>query len=211
MQAHGQNNEDLIAFNYLVSIGIVDPVVLDIGANDGITFSNSRLFSKRGNIVHLVEPSETALIKLRNEYANDDPSKYFIYPYAIVPPNYPKKPFYESGSLLNKGDVALVSTFLAEEIARWGPTMPYKEIDVNRITFEELYVEKMGEPRIDFLTVDVEGLDLLTLKQIDFKKIKARIVAVENNGKDEPLYWSWMVQFGFRLHHKNGENLIFIR
>lgn len=209
MKVYGQNNEDLIAFNYLVGIGIVDPVILDIGANDGVLYSNSRLFSDRGNTVHLVEPSETALLKLRNNYAENDASKYHIYPVAIVPPGFPHIPFYESGTLVNKNDVALVSTFSDAEKARW-PGMNYKEIDVNRITFDELY-EKMHKPRLDMISIDVEGLDLQILKLIDFNKIFARIVIVENNGKDEALFWAYMQPFKFRLFHKNGENLIFTR
>lgn len=209
MKYYGQNNEDGVAFSYLVGIGIVDPVVLDIGANDGVLYSNSRLFSDRGNTVHLVEPSETALLKLRNNYADHDATKYSIWPFAIVPQDFPEQPFYESGTLVNRDDVALVSTFSAAEKSRW-PGMNYKEIEVAMITFEQLY-GLMNKPRLDLISIDCEGLDFEILCQIDFSKIFARVVIVENNGKEENKYINHMKPFNFRLFHKNGENLIFCR
>lgn len=206
LETYAQNSEDIIIDNYLRSININSPIFLDIGANDGIFYSNSYLFSKRGCSVYLVEPSETALLRLRENFK--DMANVQILPYAIGPVHNKKK-FFESGTLINKGDVALVSTFSPVEMARW-PEMKYKEIDVEMITFAELY-ELIGKPKLDVISIDVEGLDLIVLRQIDFKAIQARMVIVENNGKDEMMYWSWMKMFGFRLHHKNGENLIFIR
>lgn len=207
MKIYGQNNEDLIAFNYLSSVDIHSPIVLDIGANDGELYSNSKLFSDRGCIVHLVECSEKALERLREKYK--DAKNVNIWPYAVIPEGMPITPFYESGSLVNRGDVALVSTFSIKEKERW-PQMNYKEIDVNRITISEL-LNKIGPTKIDFLSIDVEGLDLEILKAFNLNEISCRIVCVENNGKNEGLFWSHMVQYGFRLLHKNAENLIFAR
>lgn len=216
---YSQNGEDKLIDKYFQSIGVEVKTVLDIGANDGVTFSNSRMFFRMGATVYLVEPSEVALIRLRETYKNANDIKYQILPYALGDKEEDSVSFYESGTLLKTGDTALVSTFFDSEKARWGNSVDYKEIKVNVITFK-LLLQMIGTEDIDFISIDVEGYDDKTkrdfnfeiLKQIDFNRLKnTRVVCVENNGKNTNVFNSWMFTYGFRLHHQNGENLIFVR
>jgi FkbM family methyltransferase len=204
-KTYAQNNEDLIVFNYLTKMGLTTGSVLDIGANDGKTFSNSRYFSKRNWEVYLVEPSPKAIQRIKEEYLEEP---YNLYQYAIGT-EAGKVKFFESGSLINKNDVALVSTFDHNEKLRW-PKMNYEETLVDVITFKEL-IDKIGKTYFDFISIDAEGFDLKILKQINFKAIGCRALCVEWNGRGEFMYWAWVKQFGFRLLSKNGENLIFVR
>lgn len=204
--SYAQNNEDVIIHNYLKRKGIYKGSVLDIGANDGRTFSNSLFFSLKDWQVYLVEPSPKAYERLVKEYENR--TSFVIYPYAIgTEPG--KVKFFESGSLIRKNDVALVSTFDDDEKKRW-PEMKFEETIVDVITFADL-IEKIGKNYFDFISIDAEGFDLKILQQIDFFKISCRVICIEWNGKNEALYWACVKDHGFRLIAKNGENLIYGR
>lgn len=209
MKSYAQNSEDTIVYNYFNRLGYTHGTVLDIGANDGSFYSNSRFFHKLGWFVHLVEPAPSALERLIKEYAIEPVDSYAIWPYAIGIINKDQVIFRQSGSLINKGDIALVSTFSDEEMKRW-PNMDYEDVKVDVIGVGSL-LKKIGTNQLDFITIDVEGLDLQVLSQFDFNQVKAKVVCVENNGKEEQKYMKYMVPFGFRLIHKNGENLIFGR
>ena len=56
---YSQNGEQLIIEKYF---GDFKGILLDIGANDGETLSNSRSLIKKGWQAVLVEPSESAFI-----------------------------------------------------------------------------------------------------------------------------------------------------
>ena len=62
MKTYSQNKEDLSVLNYFGKD--FKGLVLDIGANDGITLSNSRLLIESGWDGVLVEPSPKAYAKL---------------------------------------------------------------------------------------------------------------------------------------------------
>ena len=209
-KSYAQNSEDIIVYNYLHRMGVNIGSVLDIGANDGALYSNSRFFHKLGWTVHLVEPAPAAIERLKIEYKDEPENTYKIWPYAIGLNDKEQVNFKQSGSLINKGDVALVSTFSDEEMRRW-PNMDYEDVKVDVLCFASL-MKKIGPVIFDFISIDVEGLDYDILNQIDFStRISTKVICVENNGKEESKYLKRMIPFGFRLIHKNGENLIFAR
>jgi FkbM family methyltransferase len=100
--SYSQNSEEDVILDYF---GNFKGHLLDIGANDGITLSNSREMIVRGWGGVLVEPSPTAFKKLKYLYL--DHSKIDLLNVAIGATNGPAM-FYESGSLLDRDDVALV-------------------------------------------------------------------------------------------------------
>jgi hypothetical protein len=64
---YSRNGEDVIAFNYFNEKGTQMKLLMDIGARDGITFSNSKLLIENGWIGTLLEPHHE---ECRQCYAN---------------------------------------------------------------------------------------------------------------------------------------------
>lgn len=69
---------------------------------------------------------------------------------------------------------------------------------------------------IDFLTVDVEGLDYQVLKSNNWKKYRPRLVLAEDlsvsslNGIDESLVTSFMYEQNYQLYAKSVNTLFFV-
>ena len=61
----------------------------------------------------------------------------------------------------------------------------------------------------DLLSIDIEGMELDVLPQIDFKALKIKVAVIEWNSKDEEKYNEIMFPQGFKLVSKNMENLIY--
>jgi FkbM family methyltransferase len=202
--SYSQNNEERIILDFF---GEEVGSLLSIGENDGITLSNSRALIERGWMADLVEPSPVAFSKLKALYK--DSSNIKLHNIAIGTENG-LAPFYDSGSLLNSGDESLVSTLSIVETKRWGGCVKFEQVEVEVQDFKTFRLGDVWET-YDFISLDAEGFDLDILKQIDFDSLGVRLICVEFNGINEQAYWDVVHPFGFKLIHKNGENLIYAR
>jgi hypothetical protein len=98
---------------------------------------------------------------------------------------------------------------------------PYKitgERPVRTVTLAEILDQHLPRgQRIDFLTIDVEGLDLEVLKSNDWTKYKPTIVLAEDlslqklERMDESPVVGLMRQHGYELYGKAVNTLIFRR
>jgi FkbM family methyltransferase len=241
MKDYSQSREQGIIldyFGYRFENGslIVSPrmpcTVLDIGANDGITLSNSRaLVELEWNSV-LVEPSEITFRKLvENNVATftiDRPfseAKFIIGKWArkdgtertvtcvqaaIAQADAPLT-FYDSGTHLKKGDTSLLSTTRPEELARWKKSGEvFTKTTVRGITVATL-LNETGLERADFISIDCEGVDLSVLQQLDLTALQTRMVCVEVNQSPEAPFMEYLTKHGFRKHFRNFENLIAVK
>jgi FkbM family methyltransferase len=210
MEIYSQNNEQIIISDFFSSkeISLSSISFLDIGANDGITLSNTHFLALNNSKGICVEASPSVFPLLSNIYAvNNNISCINV---AIGNTNGVLK-FYESGELLGKGDKSLVSTLKVEELKRWESlNIPFVEVPVNCITFDKL-IEMSPIKKFDFVSIDIEGMELEILPQINFNELNTKLICIENNGKDEDKFDSIIKPFGFELIHKNGENLIYAK
>lgn len=197
--SYTQNDEEEVILKYFGSdVGHLT----DIGANDGVTFSNSRELILRGWSADLIEPSPLALKRLEKLYA--DHPKVSIYPYAITDKPGPII-LHESDS--HHGDnVALLSTVDPNEIKRWKGTQQFTPVEVQGKTWRNLSI-RPGR----FVSIDAEGLDYMILRQIPLTRVD--LVCVEYNADMKELMKMTAVckAYGLKLIHKNFENAIFAR
>lgn len=234
MKDFSQNGEQKIIldyFGYRIENGKaavtprVPPVVLDAGANDGLTFSNSRALIELGCSAVLVEPADIAFRKLLKncdaelpenascEYVHKMGGNYselFLVNAAITPTDGPVD-FYDSGTHLHKGDTGLLSTTRPEEIARWkksGET--FTKTTVRGITFETL-MRETGVRHFDFISIDAEGADFDILKQIDLTQVGCRMLCVEVNARGDKEFTEYAKKHGLHLHWSCYENRIYAR
>lgn len=197
---YSQNKEEQVILDYF---GFIQGTFADIGANDGVTFSNTKMLAERGWKGILLEPSPKAYAKLKEIYKGID--GVYTYPFAIGNHNGTAI-LNESASLINSHDVALVSTFKEEEMQRFRSITSYTPVEVKVFRWKT-FLNRVKYKTFDFISIDAEGYDLDILLQIDLTETK--MVCVEWNGHNKEAFTAACP--GFRLIHENGENLIFAR
>lgn len=204
---YSQHGEQQVILDYFEGC---HGVVMDIGANNGITFSNSRALLELGWYGILVEPCKTTFAELVNNCGLFT-GKVLLHNIGIS--DYcGEADFYESGSIINGHDHSLVSSMKIKETERWkkkskpkDPIVSFTKTTIPVIDYATL-LKNSGNPQFDFLTIDVEGMELEILKQIDFSLIS--MVCVEYNGKDE-LAESYDAIIPMPLLYKNRTNVIY--
>jgi FkbM family methyltransferase len=217
---YSQSHEQRVILKYFAG---QTGTFLDIGANDGLTYSNSRALALLGWRGVLVEPAESAFRKLGAHYkeirpADDgDLSKGMVCAVAsginlvnaaITTEDGPID-FWDSGTHLRKGDTSLLSTTIPSEMARWKTSgEKFTKTQVRGITFATL-MKETGVTRFDFISIDCEGADYDVLRQIDLHAVGCRCLCVEYNGADEKKFSDYTAKFGMRLRWKSRINLIF--
>lgn len=182
---YSQNREDLIIAKYF---GDFKGSLLDIGANNGVTFSNSRLLIENGWAGVLIEPS-LAFDRLQELYKDNENIKCLNF---AISDKYGEFTFYETSDSL----VASLSKTV------WHDKFPYKERAVKTIPYSAI------ERHYDYITLDAEGQDWNILQQIGLTNVKCLCVEY---GTGEVLISSYCAKFNMKLLHKNGENLIFVK
>lgn len=192
---YSQNNEEDIILKYF---GDFKGHLLDIGANDGVTLSNSRKLMEIGWDGDFVEPSDKAFEKLSSLYPN-------CHKVAISIENGLAS-LYDSDSHLSGNDTGLLSTLKQEETKRWKYNN-FQEIQVEMVDFKTL-LEFTSSKMFDFITIDAEGMDYEILSQINLNEVGCKLICVEHNGKDIEKFKSYCQSFGMKEISRNGENLI---
>lgn len=199
---YSQNNESEIIDKYF---GDYIGTFIDIGANDGITLSNTRALAERGWKGVLVEPSPKAYARLVENYKTFD--GIYTYPYCI---SHSNKDFtlHESSALLGKDDIGLVSTFHDHEKERFKSVVSYTPVTCKCFRWKT-FLNRLTIKKFDFISCDCEGNDVTVMEQIDLTDTKC--ICVEWNGVHAVKSRFIEICKGFRLIAENGENLIFAR
>lgn len=207
MDNYSQNAEQKAIIEYF---GEHKGTFIDIGANDGVTFSNTWALSQLGWCGVLVEPSPKAFAKLKANYSILKDRKkgcFYFYNYAIADSNG-KFTLSESGPLVNKGDVALVSTIIEKEKDRFKSVVSYEPVTIEGFTWKT-FLNRLSIKNFDFISIDAEGCDEVILKQMDMSEVKC--VCVEWNSKEELRKTFVDYLQGFNVIYTSAENLIFAR
>ena len=198
--SYSQNNEENVLLKYF---GDFTGTLLDIGANDGKTFSNSLRLIELGWRAFLIEPSPTAFAKLEDLHYNNTDVDYLN---CAIGSASGEADYFDMGQHINQGDSSLLSTLVATEMTRWVGTK-FTRSKVPVITFAEM-CEKLQEDEFDFITIDAEGMDIEILKQIDLTH--TRCVCIEYNNKPIDLaIIRGIVPERFKQIHINLENVIY--
>lgn len=199
---YSQNNEQELIFKYFKGF---KGTLLDLGANDGITLSNSFAAINKGWKGVLVEASPKTFLELEKTHKNNKDIQLLNVAVGMF---NEKIIFYESGTLLKKGDSSLVSTIVEEELKRWSG-IQFNKIEVDCYNFKTLY-EKFNYKTFDLISIDVEGMDYKVLTQMNLTELGCKMLIVEFNGKNEADYITYTKKHNMKLYAKNLENLIFV-
>ena len=184
---------------------------VELGANDGVTQSNSLYFEKYRNWHGLlIEPTPHNFLECRK---NRSP-KNSIYCAACVSFDYDKEFVRIAYSNLMSTPVSLESDIkdpLAH--ARLGDQFLGK----NEIVFEfgavahplnALLLDADAPKLIDFLSLDVEGAELEVLKGVDHKVFRFKFILVEC--RDFPRLSAYLEEQGYQFVEKlSGQDYLF--
>lgn len=203
---NSQNNEEQLIIDYFRGrVG----TALDIGANDGITLSNSYAAIMRGWSGVLVEPSPEAFDRLSDLYADNDKVECIM---AAIGTMNARMDLHDSGEHLGTGDVALLSTLLSSERVKWemsGNTFTLDECDV--ITFQTLLDAHTRRKHFDLITIDAEGMDLDILRQMDLTALGCDMLIIEHEHSDINAMLRYGRKHGLKELTRNRQNLIMAR
>ena len=139
---YSQNNEQDIILSYFQSR---KGFFLDIGANDGVTLSNTYALQLQEWKGVLIEPSEEAFNRIKVRYGVQ---KFNV----AIGTEDGHCTFHEMGNHLNAGDVSLLSTIKKTELKRW-PGVEFKERMTAGWTYKTL-LKHSPLKFIDFISID---------------------------------------------------------
>jgi FkbM family methyltransferase len=182
---YSQSGEDLIIQHLFSKLNIDFPNYLDIGANDPKRISNTYNFYLNGSSGVLIEPNPFLFKKLKNCRSRD-----VVINCGIGLKEEKKANFYLFSDSANG-----LSTFSEKEARYWseigmkgrGKIQFDQIIEVDLVPINDVienYFEKLNK-RINFISIDVEGLDFEIVKSIDIEKFKPDIFCLETLMYDE--------------------------
>lgn len=179
---------------------------IEIGANNGINFSNTYFFEKTLNWQGIcVEPYPELFEELRNNrncycenvcIATEKNIVKFLKCHGFITEMY-------SGILDNYDPRHLER--IDNEIKTYGGS---KEIiEVQCISFDDL-IEKYQIDKIDLLSIDIEGGEEKIIKSIDFSKTYIVIIIIENNFDNNDIR-NYLKSKGYDLIKRLGKDDIY--
>lgn len=197
------NQQDLLA--YIFFNGKKDGFFVDIGAYDGIVISNTYILEKIGWKGVCVE-ADIDRFKLLQKNRNCD-----CYNFAVHSKSGEFLDFLTSN---NNGLNVLELHATNEHIDRMkktGNQDELKKYKIETITFDDLMSKNYPDVNyIDFLSIDVEGGELIILETIDFNKYSFGLITVENNFKNGELV-DFMKKRGYEVLIDLWVDIMFVK
>jgi FkbM family methyltransferase len=174
MKGYSQYGEDKIILKFFKD---KKGTLLDIGANDGRTISNSLLFIENGWSGVLVEASPIAFDKLKKEHENNK-NVYCLN--KCLSDSNGETTFYHNEDHFGVGDTDLLSTIVPSNYMDSSRSFRFSSFTVECFDFETFYKD-LPIKNFDYLSIDIEGMDLLLLKQMDLSKMGVELIIIEYN------------------------------
>lgn len=188
-ESYAQWGDDVLVWDYFN--GKSDGVFLEAGANDPQSLSQTYLLEKRGWTGVLVEPVPECCEKLRAERPGSR-----VFQNALGSP--------EQRGLLRLsipgGQSELTSALKEGQEA--GSTDKIFEAEL--ITLTEV-LAAAGITQLDYLSLDLEGMELEALQGLDFNKFKPDLVIVEDRLNNLSRH-HFLKGVGYKLVRRNGSN-----
>jgi len=178
-------------------------VFVDIGANDGVTYSNTLFFEKTlGWKGVAIEPIPATFEKLKSNRSCDTVN-------ACVGPTDGEVEFLviEGPSEMLSG---IIDNYDARHLERIKDSQEKHGDKTKKIMIPSLRLESIMKNtpfnKIDYLNIDTEGGEFEILKSIDFSKYEIDTISVENNYK-ETRFSKYMDSVGYDLVARAGDEI----
>ncbi len=188
-ESYAQWGDDVLVWDYFK--GKTDGVFLEAGANDPKTQSQTYLLEKRGWTGILVEAVPECCEKLSAERPNSR-----VFQNALGSP--------EQRGILRlsiPNGISELATAIKEG-KRVGAAD--RVIEAVLMTLTEI-LDAAGAARLDYLSLDLEGMELEALRGLDFGRFRPDVVIVEDR-LDNLSRHRFMKGVGYKLVRRNGSN-----
>lgn len=179
---------------------------VEIGAHDGISFSNTYFFEKYLNWTGVcIEPNPDIFFKLKNNrkciceqvcISNKTESNTFLKCTGYITEMY-------SGLVKNYDPRHLKR--INDEISIYGGNK--ETILIDCISINTLF-KKYNIQNIDLLSIDIEGGEEHIIKDIDFNKIKIKVVLIEDNFNENKVK-DFLICKGYKFITRIGKDDIY--
>ena len=212
-KTYSQSGEDAIVgyiLNYL-NIPFDKMTYLDLGANHAKELSNSYFFYEQGAMGVLVEANPELINELKRERSRD-----IIVNKAIALDNNQKSVDFYS---LSGDGLSTISYESAMETCRTNPEIFIKEkYTIPAITIENILEMYFSERNPTMLSIDLEGIEMQILEQINFEKYRPLIIIIEDipyspqlivNGKENKAL-KFLTDKGYVEYAFTGINAIYL-
>ena len=202
MKSHSQHGEDL-AINALLKSGDFEPYVVDVGANDGYSWSNSYAFIQQGFAALLIEPMQQYADYCRIRHHGNP--KVFVEQVAILPTPGKTKFFINNDKehdLLAMGSSVRRDKIYSNDVS---------EVEVLSCPLTFLLDKYRVPKNYAILSVDVEGVDLEVLECSGLHEYRPAIICVEYGITNETHIHQFLSKRDYRLHQVAGPNGIYVK
>jgi FkbM family methyltransferase len=168
--SYAQFADDLVAAGLFAGIDVKKPTYLDIGAFDPIFDNNTYLFYRRGARGVLVEPNSAITSKLKSERPDDT-----VLVAAIGIDDATEADYY----LFDNPGLNTIDKEQADRMVREGVVKLKQVVKVPLLNINRVIAENFGGKSPDYISIDIEGLDYLVLKTLDFAKYRPKLICAE--------------------------------
>lgn len=203
-----QNKEQEIILNFFKGEDHRKNKFLDIGANDGISFSNTYALSLLGWSGVCLEPTQVAFLKLQKLYQNNKMIKCIN---AGLSNETEIVKIHESLNWENaEAPQGILSTLHPENKSRFNG-MEWKETQVILYNYKDLeQYYNLDTDVYDFINIDVEGHELIVLNQVRGILKKCRLLCLEKTEDSERnrLLCSMLDELGYEILNETVDNYI---
>jgi FkbM family methyltransferase len=205
--SYAQQGEDLTVTDLLHKTFKIDkPVYLDIGAADPVAASTTYLLYQTGGHGVLVEPNPYFVKRLKSRRPND----------VVVAAGVGVTDQAEADYYVLKQH-PMLNTFSKEQVEfrqqGYAESVVEKVLKIPLIGINQMIEQYLGGRAPDFLSIDIEGLDLAVLKTLDFAKYKPAAICAEAFLQTKPGTTSEIVEFlcskGYIVRGATLNNTIF--
>ncbi len=194
---YSQNDEERVIVEHF---GDTKGRFLDIGAADGVTFSNTRRLHELGWTGTLVEPAPYQFMSLVENYSGSTGNDLVNIALADTTGLID---FWLSGDL--------VSTLDESHRNLWASTADFVPTTICAVSVSD-FLQKFNGP-YKCINLDVEGINYTLLKKLPLYALECDLICVEFEDKKTEIV-KWMAEKyenTFKLVYTSSENMIFIR
>jgi FkbM family methyltransferase len=174
--SYAQFGEDVIIDYYFKYLNYQHPNYLDIGAFDPIELSNTYRLYQNGSRGVLVEPIAERARKIRATRPRDT-----VLDCAIRTSDMPAEVEFYVMTAQTLSTIVKREAVYAETSRAWGEQHIADVRRVPALTINEV-LERHFKDGVDIIDIDIEGLDLEVLREIDYERFRPRLVMVEIGG-----------------------------
>lgn len=207
IKSHAQVGEDLI-INFLFRDKEIPSIkYLEIGCNQPVKNNNTYLFYSQGNTGVCVEADKSLIPLIKRKRPKDN-----ILNMGVAVSKATEANFYIF-------DLKGINTFNKEEADKRVASGKYKITEVAKVQLINInkLIEQNFNTYPDFLSIDIEGLDLEVLKSLNFDKFPVPVICAEtctysetHNRPKDPAIADFLHSKGYETYADTYVNTIFV-